>query len=253
MHTLQSYSVFVCWYVTWPCHLDLWPFDLEQLQYMAGHVTNLATKLDDPTPIRSWFMRYNVSHWLPLKMRTPSLRMRRITWPMSRVWNMITFLESSTPICLSLYHFGGSTMNIIKVICENNARPYVKNVWDSAHARNHVICLRWPKCLIAVVLVDVDLPYWTSKVEHIAAFTAIFSNICTAHAHKRLFMNIWCKFRHRRLIRRSRFPIRVQNFSDLATFSVDFCILIAEGTPYFYFRFVWPTDLEGIPHASTPA
>ena len=30
-----------------------------------------------------------------------------------------------------------------------------------------IICLRWPKCLIAVVLVDVDLPYWTSKVEHI--------------------------------------------------------------------------------------
>ena len=40
----------------------------------------------------------------------------------------------------SLYNFGGSTMNIIKVICENNARPCVKNVWDSAHARNHVIC-----------------------------------------------------------------------------------------------------------------
>jgi len=31
------------------------------------------------------------------------------------------------------------------------------------------------KYLIAVVLVDVDLPYWTSKVEHIVAFTAIFS------------------------------------------------------------------------------
>ena len=41
-----------------------------------------------------------------------------------------------------------------------------------------------PKRLNAVVLADVDLPYWTSKVEHrpIAAFTAIFSNICTAHA-----------------------------------------------------------------------
>ena len=26
------------------------------------------------------------------------------------------------------------------------------------------------KCLIAVVLVDVDLPYWTSKVEHLDAF-----------------------------------------------------------------------------------
>ena len=40
-----------------------------------------------------------------------------------------------------------------------------------AHGRNHVICLRWPKCLNAVVLADVDLPYWTSKFEHIAALT----------------------------------------------------------------------------------
>ena len=38
------------------------------------------------------------------------------------------------------------------------------------------------KCLIAVVLVDVDLPYGTSKVEHFVAFQATVSNICTAHA-----------------------------------------------------------------------
>jgi len=73
------------------------------------------------------------------------------------------------------------------------------------------------KCLTAVVLVDVDLPYWTSTVEHIVAFTAIFSNICTVHAQKRLFMNSLCKFRHcrsrfrhRRSIRRPRYPVRVQ-------------------------------------------
>ena len=65
-------------------------------------------------------------------------------------------------------------------------------------------------------------------------------------------MNFRCKFRHRRLIRRPRFPVRVQNFGDFATFSIDFCILYAECPPYFYFRFVWPTDLESIPHASTP-
>jgi len=116
-------------------------------------------------------------------------------------------------------------MNIIKVICENNARPVSKNVLDSAHARNHVICLRWPKCLNAVVLADVDLPYWTSKVERMAAFTAIFSYICTARAQKRLFVNFRCKFRHRRSIPRPRFPVRVQNFGDSVTFSVDFCIL----------------------------
>jgi len=51
---------------------------------MAGHVTNLATKLEDPMPIRSWFMSYNVSHCLALKMRTRPLRMRRITWPVNR-------------------------------------------------------------------------------------------------------------------------------------------------------------------------
>ena len=92
------------------------------------------------------------------------------------------------------------------------------------------------KCLIAVVLVNVDLPYWTSKVEHLVAFAGI--NICTAHAQKRLFMHFRCKFRHRRSIRRPRFSIRVQNFGDLATFSVDFCILYSECPPYFYFRFV---------------
>ena len=63
------------------------------------------------------------------------------------------------------------------------------------------------KFLMAVVLVDVDLSYWTSKVEHLVAFTAIFSNICTAHAQKRLFINFQCKFRHRRSIRRPRFLI----------------------------------------------
>jgi len=99
-HPLPTYSVFVCWYVTLPGDLDLSPFDLEQLSYMAGHVTNAATKFEDPTSIRSWVTSYNVSHWLLLKMHTRPLRMRRITWPVSRGWKTITFLESPTPICL---------------------------------------------------------------------------------------------------------------------------------------------------------
>jgi len=35
------------------------------------------------------------------------------------------------------------------------------------------------KSLIAVVLVDVNLPYRTSKAEDLVAFAAIVSNICT--------------------------------------------------------------------------
>jgi len=90
------------------------------------------------------------------------------------------------------------------------------------------------------------------KIEHIVAFTAIFSNICTAHVQKRLSMNFRCKFRHRHSIHWHRFPNRVQNFGDMATFFVNFCILYAKWPLYFYFRFVWPTDLQSIPHASTP-
>jgi len=91
VHTLPSYSVFVCWHVTWPCDLDLCPFDLDQLSFMASHVTNLATKCEDPTPIRSSVTSYNVSHWLPLKMCTRPLRMLRLTWPMSSGWNDYIF------------------------------------------------------------------------------------------------------------------------------------------------------------------
>ena len=79
-----------------------------------------------------------------------------------------------------------------------------------------------------------------------------FSNICTAHAQKRLFMNFLCKLRQRRSIPWLWFPDRLQNFCDLATFFVDFCCLYAKCPPYVYFRFVCPSDLESIPHASTP-
>jgi len=84
----------------WPCDLDLWPFDLEQLSFMASHVSNLATKYEDPTPIRSWVTSYNGSHWLALEMRTQPLRIRRITRPVSNGSKTIIYLESTTAICL---------------------------------------------------------------------------------------------------------------------------------------------------------
>jgi len=102
-YPLPSYSVFVCRYGTWPCDLDLLPVDLEQLSWMAGHVSNLATKYEDATHIRSWVMSYNVSLWLPLKMRPRPLRMRRITWPVSRGSKTITYLESPSPICYATF------------------------------------------------------------------------------------------------------------------------------------------------------
>jgi len=78
-----------------------------------------------------------------------------------------------------------------------------------------------------------------------------FQQHFTAHAQKRLFINFRCKFRHHHSNSPTEIFVRMRNFGDLAMFSVDFCILYAESPPYFYFRFVWPTDLESIPHAST--
>ena len=71
------------------------------------------------------------------------------------------------------------------------------------------------------------------------------------HAQKWLFMNFQCEFRHDRSILRPRFPCRLRNFGDLATFTIDFCTLYAKSLSYFYFQFVWSTDLESIPHVST--
>jgi len=102
---LPSYSVLVCWHVTWFCDFDLWPFNVQQLTYIAGHVINLAIKFEYPTPIRSCVTRYKVSHWLPFKMCIRPLRTRRITWPVSRESKTLTFLECPTRFAYSLYNF----------------------------------------------------------------------------------------------------------------------------------------------------
>jgi len=117
--SLPSYSVFVCWYVTWPCDFDLWPFDVEQVTYMAGHVTNIDTKFEDPTPIRSSVMSYNVSrcHCACAKSRYPWVGGKK----------RLNFWNSWPRFAYSLCNFGGSTIKVIKVICENNARPCVKS------------------------------------------------------------------------------------------------------------------------------
>jgi len=84
-------------------HVTLWPWPLTFLPWTVdvhGGSRALPTRFENPVPVRSWFMSYNVSLWLPLRMWTRPLCMRRITWPVSRGSKTITFLESLTPICL---------------------------------------------------------------------------------------------------------------------------------------------------------
>jgi len=142
-HPLPSYSVFVCWYVTWHCDHEFSPVDLEQLNrlrndlycvewgvklysnqtkieqlmYMAGHVTNLATKLEDPIPICSRFMTNNVSRWLPLTAYAATAHAtNHVT--REKASKTITFLESPTQICLF-------TMQL-RWLCDESNKIYLR-------------------------------------------------------------------------------------------------------------------------------
>jgi len=119
-HPLPSYSVLVCRYVTRLCDPDLWPltFRPSTAKVHDGSRANLATKVEHPTSVCSWVMSYNDSVWLPLKMRTRPLRMRRITWPVSAGQKELHFLNAWTRFGFSVCNFVGFTVKIIKVICK---------------------------------------------------------------------------------------------------------------------------------------
>ena len=94
-------------------------FDLEQLQCMAGDVSNLATKLEDPIGI-TFPIDY---HWKCVRGHCACAESRD-PWvggsKQLHFWNPLPWFA------YSLCNFGGSTMKAIKVICENNSRPSVK-------------------------------------------------------------------------------------------------------------------------------
>jgi len=98
-HTLPSYTVFVCWYVTWlltlnSCHAwrVTWPTLPPSLMTLRLFVHELRV--------------------ITVPMHTRPLRMRRITWPVNRESKTITFLESPTPICLFTINFYWATTTI---------------------------------------------------------------------------------------------------------------------------------------------
>jgi len=88
----------------------VWPIDLESIPHASTPTSIIRTKVEAPAPIRFWVMTDNVSHWLPLKMRTRPLRMRRITWVVSMGSKTITFLESPTQICLFKFYWATTTI-----------------------------------------------------------------------------------------------------------------------------------------------
>ena len=79
---------------------------------MASHVTNVANKYEDPTPIRSWIMSDNVSHWLPLKMRTRHCACAELRDPWVGGQKQLHFWNPRPRFAYSLYNFYWATTTI---------------------------------------------------------------------------------------------------------------------------------------------
>ena len=104
----------------------VWSTDLGSIPHASTPTSIIPTKVEAPTPIRSWVMSDNVSHWLPLKCVRCQCACAESRDPWVGGQKQLHFWNPRQRFAYSLYNFGGSTMNIIKVICENNARPCVK-------------------------------------------------------------------------------------------------------------------------------
>ena len=111
-------------------YVTLWPwrltFDLEQMSHMARNVTNPATKFETSTPILELSVTtfFIGCHWHCVSGYCACAVSRDLCvegkfYP--HIWN------PQPRFAYSLCNFGRSTMKIIKVICENNARPCAKS------------------------------------------------------------------------------------------------------------------------------
>ena len=97
-HTLPSYSVFVCQHITWPWPLIFWSWTYDMHGESRDQHCHQVWR-PYAYPFLSYDL-YNVCRLLPLKIRTRLLRMRRITWPVSRGQKQFHFFVFSTPFCL---------------------------------------------------------------------------------------------------------------------------------------------------------
>jgi len=102
--------MFWWYYVAWPCDLDFWPFDLKSVS---------CTVLSCPTHIPIFIiLRLSVTElrilniWSHFRYLKQSLRMRRVTLPLTGGKNSPHFWNPWPQFAYSLCHFQGATTKI---------------------------------------------------------------------------------------------------------------------------------------------
>ena len=95
--------MFLCYYVAWPCDLDLWPFDLESVSRQCfscpNHIPIFIILRQSVTELRF------LNIWSYFRYLKQSLRMRRVTWPISGGKNSPHFWNLWPRFAYSLCHF----------------------------------------------------------------------------------------------------------------------------------------------------
>ena len=79
-----------------------------------------------------------------------------------------------------------------------------------------------PKHILRTFFRQCRFAAWGSNFGHVVALATILSNIFTAHAQKRLFVNFPCKFQHHRSTFGPPFRIRMRNVGNLGTSSIEY-------------------------------
>jgi len=123
-------------------------------------VTNLATKFEHPMPIRSWFMSFNVSLWLTLRIHTWPLRMRRIPDP-DLLSHYTTFIGLRQRLIVVYYRavpckpFSGHLAAIL--FCANCKVKTQNSAWKPGSS--HSACLNYVKKTGSPFLPQ-NAPWW---------------------------------------------------------------------------------------------
>ena len=139
-------------------------------------------------------MSSDISHRIPLTMPLQPLRMRRIT-RLCAGGNFSHIFEIPDPD-LPIHYTTFMALRLKQT--ESSAKtvygPVLKIRQRSAHAQNHVSIERCRK--YHHLSWRPNFPLTRSNFGNLTAFRATFSHIFTAHAQKRLLMNIRSKFGH---------------------------------------------------------
>jgi len=143
--------MFLCYYVAWPCDHDLWPFDLERVPCTVfsclTHIPifiNLRLSVTELRILNIW------SHFRYLKQ---SLRMRRVTWPLTRGKNSPLFWNPWPQFSYSLCQFHGAT---------TKSKPCYRQKIAFSHYEGYKVY-----CACAV---SRDLCTWGPPILHVTIF-----------------------------------------------------------------------------------